>query len=322
LGRRIRKDLSSFANDIVYFYNEQWQLLEERKGGDADPLSQYVWHPYYIDALAVRYYDFSTAGTQVRQWYLQDANYNVTAVLNDSANVLERYSYTPYGGVAFLNSTLGVIASTAIGNTHLFTGRELDAETGLQLNRWRFYANWLGRWMTRDPIQYIAEKNLYQYVNNRPLLLLDPQGLEPSKQRTNQECCDECENTKSCIRDNANAGVICCDGRKVICVWKLPKMKSPVAGLISSFCAQQHEQTHIDDIDCDPKKCLDRPKFKDDKDPDTEECEGYTFQVDCLKLAKAACFGDQQCEREIDYDIKSRTITRDQMCKNAKKRNK
>ncbi|MCC7474340.1 MAG: hypothetical protein IT425_03000 [Pirellulales bacterium] len=47
LGRRIRRDVVPNGNSAAYddYYNEQWQLLEERKNADTDPLSQYVWHP-------------------------------------------------------------------------------------------------------------------------------------------------------------------------------------------------------------------------------------------------------------------------------------
>jgi hypothetical protein len=52
---------NSGASDTYdYFYNEAWQLLEERKDGDADPLNQFVWNADYIDSLALRYYDSDT----------------------------------------------------------------------------------------------------------------------------------------------------------------------------------------------------------------------------------------------------------------------
>lgn len=38
-------------------------------------------------------------------YYLQDADYNVTAVVNCGGTVEERYSYTPYGEVTVLDST-------------------------------------------------------------------------------------------------------------------------------------------------------------------------------------------------------------------------
>ena len=65
-----------------------------------------------------------------------------------------------------------------IGNTHLYTGREQDPETGLQLNRHRFYAPHLARWLTRDPTGYVDEFNLYNYLRNTPLGFVDPTGLQ------------------------------------------------------------------------------------------------------------------------------------------------
>jgi RHS repeat-associated protein len=67
--------------------------------------------------------------------------------------------------------------ASGIGNTHFYTGRELDAETGLQLNRHRYYASSLGRWLTRDQFEYNDGFNLYQFVSSSPLHYLDPLGL-------------------------------------------------------------------------------------------------------------------------------------------------
>jgi len=84
LNRRIRKS-GPAPQPGHYYYNEDWQLLEERATSDPDPRAQYVWHPYYIDALAVRYWDGNTDGDYLdtnegAQYYLQDANYNVTSL--------------------------------------------------------------------------------------------------------------------------------------------------------------------------------------------------------------------------------------------------
>ena len=71
-------------------------MREERKEvsgtEDADPLAQYVWHPYYIDALAVRSCDEDTDGNLAENndrthYYLQDANCNMTASEANNLNV-------------------------------------------------------------------------------------------------------------------------------------------------------------------------------------------------------------------------------------------
>lgn len=188
LGRRIVRSVfagGSLDHRVHYYYNENWQILEERKeisGTEyANPLNQYVWHPYYIDALAVRWYDsdVTTSGGVVQYYALQDANFNVTAVTDSAGAVQERYAYAPYGEVTFLNPDFTAKSTSTIGNTHLYTGRERDPETGLQLNRERYYASHLGRWLTRDPIDYGGGANLYEYTDSRPILHLDPYGRNP-----------------------------------------------------------------------------------------------------------------------------------------------
>jgi hypothetical protein len=92
----------------------------------------------------VRYYDADTDGSyggtnEGAHYYCQDANFNVTAITSNTGAVLERYAYSPYGEVTVLDENFAADADqiSAIANTHLYTGRERDAETGLQLNRWR-----------------------------------------------------------------------------------------------------------------------------------------------------------------------------------------
>ena len=102
------------------------------------PLAQYVYHPSYVDAIAVRYYDENTDGLSIDEhYYLQDANFNVTSVTDNTGAVVERYAYTPYGEATVLDADFSVDADgiSDISNELLYTGRRLDPETGLQLNR-------------------------------------------------------------------------------------------------------------------------------------------------------------------------------------------
>jgi len=128
----------------------------------------------------LRYYDANTDGNVVEHFTLQDANFNVTAVTDNAGTVVERYAYTPYGEATELEADFSADAvnKSDIDNELLYTGRRLDPETGLQLNRNRFYASHLGRWVNRDPIGYEGSKwNLYEYVGGMPLKYWDPSGL-------------------------------------------------------------------------------------------------------------------------------------------------
>jgi RHS repeat-associated protein len=167
-------------------------VLTEVKGSSADSI--YQWHPFYIDALAVRMRSNDT------QFFSQDAKYNVTAAVNVSTGVQERYSYTPYGEVTFLNADFSAkgAQSSAINNV-LYTGRERDPERGIQINRERYYDPPLGRWLTRDPIGYDAGTvNLYESLMSRPAVNCDPSGfiLLPSDEFGSKSCMQWAKDTE------------------------------------------------------------------------------------------------------------------------------
>ena len=98
-----------------YYYNEGWQVLEERyeAAGSAttaatDVRTQYAWDPRYIDAPAVRWHDLNDdqdfADSNEVLFYCNDANMNVTALVNTSGSVVERYMYDPYGKPTVLSN--------------------------------------------------------------------------------------------------------------------------------------------------------------------------------------------------------------------------
>ncbi len=161
------------------YYNPAYQVVEVRKGTSTNPLERYVWHPYYIDALAVRYYDANTDGTGVEHYASHDGNYNVTALYNSTGSVLERYNYKPYGQLDVLNASHTPTGTTSsVANPYTYTGRRFDPETGLYYYRNRYYDSQLGRFIGRDPIGYRGSQwNLYQYVGSQPTFGADPFGL-------------------------------------------------------------------------------------------------------------------------------------------------
>jgi RHS repeat-associated protein len=59
------------------------------------------------------------------------------------------------------------------------TGKERDDETGLYYHGARYYAAWLGRWTSADPLGIGADgPGLYNYTRGSPVVLVDPSGLE------------------------------------------------------------------------------------------------------------------------------------------------
>jgi hypothetical protein len=59
-------DVAGTGADHDYYYNDQWQLLTETNGSTVKAI--YHWHPFYVDALAVR------MRTDDTHYFTHDAN--------------------------------------------------------------------------------------------------------------------------------------------------------------------------------------------------------------------------------------------------------
>jgi RHS repeat-associated protein len=58
-----------------------------------------------------------------------------------------------------------------------YTGKERDDETGLYYHGARYYAAWLARWTSADPLGLHAGLNLYLYGRASPVVYVDPSGM-------------------------------------------------------------------------------------------------------------------------------------------------
>lgn len=82
--------------------------------------------------------------------------------------------YFPYGGTAFIT---GQSQTEVKLKEYRYTGKERDDTTGFYYHGARYYAPWLGRWLSPDPAGPVDGSNLYQYVNANPQRFDDPEGM-------------------------------------------------------------------------------------------------------------------------------------------------
>jgi RHS repeat-associated protein len=110
-------------------------------------------------------------------YYHYDLRGSTIALTDESGNIVDRWSYLPYGG----------LISHDKGNTKtpfLYNGRDgvMTDENGLYYMRARYYDPTIRRFINRDTllgeIGKMATLNRFGYVNGNPVSGVDPSGTE------------------------------------------------------------------------------------------------------------------------------------------------
>jgi RHS repeat-associated protein len=177
LTRRISETASGTTRDL--YYSAQWQVLEEAVSGNTQV--RYVWSPVYVDALVLRDRDTNSDGSlDERLYVVQDANFNVVALLDTSGNVVERYTYSPFGVQTVYDASYTVRGGgSTYSFTHGFQGLRYDATSGLNYTHTRPYSPTLARFTGLDWILFEGrDVNLYRAFANKPIDALDPLGTD------------------------------------------------------------------------------------------------------------------------------------------------
>jgi len=170
---------------VEYVYDGDGQRVKKSSGrlywgagplAESDANGTLVAEYVFVNGQRAVRRDVST-GTM--HYYFLDHLGSATVVANSSGTIENESDYLPFGEEnAFQNST----------EQHFkFTGKERDAETGLDYFGARYYGSSMGRWMSPDwsnapgPVPYAEFSdpqtlNLYGYVRNNPLSQADADG--------------------------------------------------------------------------------------------------------------------------------------------------
>lgn len=97
--------------------------------------------------------------------------------LDDQGNVITYEEYFPYGETSFI---AGRNRREIELKEYRYSGKERDDFTGLYYFGYRYYAHWMGGWLSPDPLGPADDENLYLYVHNNPVNVVDPNGLQSS----------------------------------------------------------------------------------------------------------------------------------------------
>lgn len=157
LSRRVRiveKENSVETASHVYLWSGT-QICQKR-----DAAGSAVMRDYYASG-------FTEGGDLY--YYTRDHLGSIREITDEEGDVRAFYDYDVYGAMTKLGGDLD--------GDFGFTGFYWHAASGLNLSLYRAYDSELGRWLSRDPIGENGGLNLYGYVFNNPINLIDPLGL-------------------------------------------------------------------------------------------------------------------------------------------------
>ena len=167
--------------------------------GTWNPAAGKVYYAY-SDWLGTKRYEADGAGTYVNSW-----------------------TSLPFGD----NET--ALGTGTDATEHHFTGKEHDAESGLDYFKARYYQSQTGRWLLPDwsetpvPVPYASftnpqSLNLYTYVGNNPVNAVDADGHVESQNSTNDPVgtsnwqhmknCYEGSSEPDCLSDQVIPGIM------------------------------------------------------------------------------------------------------------------
>ena len=105
-----------------------------------------------------------------------ELNRSVVAMTDLSGEVVNRYEYDPFGNIFGIEEQ--------ISNPYQYIGQwgvqRVSNFHTIHYMRARFYDSQLGRFLTVDPLGLGGKsENVYCYVNNNPIEMIDPKGTNP-----------------------------------------------------------------------------------------------------------------------------------------------
>ena len=112
-------------------------------------------------------------GTRSVRFQLGNHLGSVALEVDKDGDIISYEEYFPYGGTALI---AGRNQREVKVKEYRYSGKERDDSTGLYYYGARYYAPWLGRWISADPAGTVDGLNLYGFVGGNPINYHDKHG--------------------------------------------------------------------------------------------------------------------------------------------------
>jgi RHS repeat-associated protein len=151
-----------FRSGVLVFERRTLHILDgKRRAALVESVALDTDHPGFDASPRIRYQLADRLGSSAIE-------------CDDQGAVISYEEYHPFGTTSLWMARGAAAVST---KRYRYTGREKDEETGLYSFGARYYACWLGRWLSPDLAGLADGTNRYCYVGNNPIRLTDETGL-------------------------------------------------------------------------------------------------------------------------------------------------
>ena len=184
-GQRTRKVVikGGLREELIYFGN--YEIYRKYNSTTSPKFERQTLH-IMDDKQRIALFEHRTIGGEdgvpATRFRYQLSNHLGTSVTEidetDQAKIISYEEYYPYGGTAYIGGREGEADDKiASSKRYRYSGKERDDETGLYYYGARYYAAWLGKWISCDPAGIVDGTNLFVYSKSNPVVFFDNAGL-------------------------------------------------------------------------------------------------------------------------------------------------
>jgi len=160
------------------FYIGDYEIYSKKTNGTLDTERETLHINDDKSKVALIDYDTQNLTTTIRYQYTNHLD-SASLELDETGDIISYEEYHPFGTTSYRSGRNDIDVSL---KRYKYVHKELDNETGLIYYGLRFYAPWIARFISVDPLQFdYPIYTPYQYAGNKPISFIDLDGAEENK---------------------------------------------------------------------------------------------------------------------------------------------